>query len=45
MHGPDGTDWPNVTKYLEVEPLTKLVYDHGGSDDTPAPVPRDSAVQ
>jgi uncharacterized protein YndB with AHSA1/START domain len=35
MHGPDGTDWPNVTKYLEVEPLKKLVYDHGGNDDTP----------
>jgi uncharacterized protein YndB with AHSA1/START domain len=35
MHGPDGTDWPNSTKYLEVQPLAKLVYDHGGSDDRP----------
>ncbi len=35
MHGPDGVDYPNVTKYLEVEPLKKLVYDHGGTDDTP----------
>jgi uncharacterized protein YndB with AHSA1/START domain len=35
MHGPDGTDYPNVTPYLEVEPLKKLVYDHGGSDDQP----------
>ncbi|MTV37614.1 SRPBCC family protein [Duganella radicis] len=33
MHGPDGTDWPNNTKYLEVEPLRKLVYDHGGNDE------------
>jgi uncharacterized protein YndB with AHSA1/START domain len=35
MHGPDGTDWPNSTVYLEVEPLAKLVYDHGGNDDRP----------
>jgi uncharacterized protein YndB with AHSA1/START domain len=35
MHGPDGTDWPNSTKYHEVEPLRKLVYDHGGNEDRP----------
>lgn len=35
MHGPDGTDWPNQTKYFEVEPRRKLVYDHGASDDRP----------
>lgn len=35
MHGPDGVDYPNVTKYLVVEPHAKLVYDHGGTDDTP----------
>lgn len=35
MHGPDGTDWPNSTLYLEVEPLRKLVYDHGGNDTQP----------
>lgn len=35
MHGPDGTDWPNTTKYFEVEKHAKLVYDHGGSDDRP----------
>lgn len=35
MHGPDGTDYPNKTKYLEVEKHTKLVYDHGGNDDRP----------
>lgn len=35
MHGPDGTDYPNKTKYLEVDPYVRLVYDHGGSDDRP----------
>lgn len=36
MHGPDGVDYPNVTKYHVVEAHKKLVYDHGGTDDTPA---------
>ena len=35
MHGPDGVDYPNTTRYLEVERHAKLVYDHGGSDDKP----------
>src|SRR6476619_3813203 len=35
MHGPDGTDYPNTTKYLEVEPYAKMVYDHGGNADRP----------
>ena len=35
MHGPDGTDYPNKTKYLEVEKYSRLVYDHGGYDDRP----------
>lgn len=35
MHGPDGVDYPNVTRYHEVEPLKKLVYDHGSTGDTP----------
>lgn len=35
MHGPDGTDYPNWTIYHEVERCSKLVYDHGGSDDRP----------
>lgn len=35
MHGPDGVDWPNVTKYLEVEKYSRMVYDHGGSKDRP----------
>lgn len=35
MHGPDGVDYLNVTKYYVVEPYKKLVYDHGGGDDRP----------
>lgn len=35
MHGPDGVDYPNKTKYFEVEKYSKLVYDHGGNDDRP----------
>src|SRR4029077_19391352 len=33
MHGPDGVDYPNSTKYFVVEKHAKLVYDHGGNDD------------
>jgi uncharacterized protein YndB with AHSA1/START domain len=36
MHGPDGTDFPNTTVYLEVEKYARLVYDHGGTENTPA---------
>ncbi|MDX2054730.1 MAG: SRPBCC family protein [Polyangiaceae bacterium] len=36
MHGPDGMDYPNVTHYFEVEKYSKLVYDHGATDDRPA---------
>lgn len=35
MHGPDGVDYPNNTKYYEVEKYSRLVYDHGGNDDQP----------
>lgn len=35
MHGPDGTDYPNITTYHEVEPGKKLVYDHGASEGKP----------
>ncbi len=35
MHGPDGADYPNKTKYLEVEEFSRLVYDHGGNDNQP----------
>lgn len=33
MHGPDGADYVNKTKYLEVVPQSKMVYDHGGNDE------------
>jgi uncharacterized protein YndB with AHSA1/START domain len=36
MHGPDGVDYPNVTRYLVVERYKKLVYDHGANDERPA---------
>lgn len=35
MHGPDGTDYPNIATYNEIETHSKLVYDHGATDDTP----------
>jgi uncharacterized protein YndB with AHSA1/START domain len=35
MHGPDGVDYPNTTKYFEVVEHAKLVYDHGGSETAP----------
>jgi len=35
MHGPDGTDYPNTTSYLEVESGKRMVYDHGGNEDQP----------
>ena len=35
MHGPDGVDYPNMTRYIEVEPCSRLVYDHGANDHQP----------
>jgi uncharacterized protein YndB with AHSA1/START domain len=35
MHGPDGTDYPNIATYHVVEPHKKLVYDHGATEETP----------
>lgn len=35
MHGPDGVDYPNTTKFLEVEKYSRMVYDHGGHEDKP----------
>ncbi|MEN9577354.1 MAG: hypothetical protein RJA70_363 [Pseudomonadota bacterium] len=35
MHGPDGVDYPNTTKYIEVEKHKRMVYDHGGHEDRP----------
>ena len=33
MHGPDGVDYVNKTKYFEVVDQSRLVYDHGGNDE------------
>lgn len=35
MHGPDGTDYPNMTTYHEIVKYEKLVYDHGGNEERP----------
>jgi uncharacterized protein YndB with AHSA1/START domain len=35
MHGPDGTDYENTTQYLEVVPMQRMLYDHGGHKDRP----------
>jgi uncharacterized protein YndB with AHSA1/START domain len=44
MHGPDGKDWPNFTRYHEVEPRAKLVYDHGASSAEAKPLFRVTAT-
>jgi uncharacterized protein YndB with AHSA1/START domain len=30
MHGPDGTDYPNLSVYREIVPLERIAYTHGG---------------
>lgn len=35
MHGPDGVDYHNITKYIEVEKHSHMIYDHGGNEDRP----------
>lgn len=44
MHGPDGTDWPNFTRYHEVVPESRLVYDHGATSADAAPMFRVTAA-
>ena len=29
MTGPDGKVWPNLITYREIEPITRMAYDHG----------------
>lgn len=36
MHGPDGTDYNNFIRYIEIVDPEKLVYDHGRNSDLPA---------
>lgn len=43
MHGPDGKDWPNFTRYHEVVPQARLVYDHGASSADAKPMFRVTA--
>lgn len=38
MHGPDGKDWPNFTRYHVVEPHARLMYDHGATSADSAPL-------
>lgn len=38
MHGPDGVDYPNYTRYHVVEPQARLVYDHGANAADAAPM-------
>ncbi len=33
MHGPDGTDYPNIATYHEVVKYERLVYDHGANEE------------
>jgi uncharacterized protein YndB with AHSA1/START domain len=35
MHGPDGTDYPNVIAYTEISKPERLCYDHGEDDGPP----------
>lgn len=34
MHGPDGTDYPNVVRYREVRPGERLWYRHSSSEES-----------
>lgn len=36
MHGPDGTDYPNKSKFLEIVPLERITYLLGGGSDLEA---------
>lgn len=33
MHGPDGTDYPNHIRFIEIIPQQRLIYDHGQPED------------
>lgn len=35
MHGPDGVDYPNYAKFLEVDRLKSLTYEHGAFENKP----------
>lgn len=33
MTGPDGKVWPNLITYREIEPMSRMAYDHGEPDN------------
>jgi uncharacterized protein YndB with AHSA1/START domain len=33
MHGPDGTDYDNFSRFIEVVRLERIVFDHGASEN------------
>ena len=33
MHGPDGVDYPNKIKFLEIDKYSRMIYDHAGNDE------------
>jgi uncharacterized protein YndB with AHSA1/START domain len=33
MHGPDGTNYPNLSVFREIVPLERIVYTHGGGKE------------
>jgi uncharacterized protein YndB with AHSA1/START domain len=39
MHGPDGTDYPNLVVYTEIARPERIRYDHGDDDRSENPAP------
>ena len=39
MHGPDGTDYPNIIVYTEIVRPERICYDHGDDESAENPVP------
>lgn len=35
MHGPDGTDFPNLIEYMEITPPERIVFRHGSAAEDP----------
>ncbi len=35
MHGPDGTDYPNLVSYKDIVPARLIAYDHGTGPENP----------
>jgi uncharacterized protein YndB with AHSA1/START domain len=44
MHGPDGTDYPNYTVFIEVDRPARLVYTNSDGDSAAAPVVFEATV-